>query len=70
MKKSPNYRRNQTGSILFDNAQTLQALSKQGNPLEFISKMIDFEIFRPFLKASCKSQNARAMLVVAPLTLY
>ena len=51
MKKSPNYRRNQTGSSLFENAQTLEALSKQGNPLEFISKMIDFEIFRPILES-------------------
>lgn len=47
MKKSPKYRRNQTCSCLFENALTLEALSKQGNPLEFISKMIDFEMFRP-----------------------
>ena len=39
MKKSPNYRHNQTGSSLFENTQTLEALSKQGNPLEFISNL-------------------------------
>lgn len=34
MKKSPNYRCNQSCSSLFENAQTLESLSKQGNPLE------------------------------------
>ena len=43
MNKSPNYRHNQSGSSLFENAQTLETLSKQRNPLGFISKMIDFE---------------------------
>jgi hypothetical protein len=70
MKKSPNYRRNQSGSSLFEKAQTLEALSKQGNPLEFISKMIDFEIFALSLRASYKPLNARVIQGVAPLTLY
>ena len=56
MKKSPNYRHNQSGSSPFENAQTLESLSKQGNPLEFISKMIDFEMFRPILEG--KQQTA------------
>lgn len=55
MKKTPNYRRNQSSSSLFENAQTLESLSKQGNPLDFISKMIDFEMFRPILE--CKLQT-------------
>ena len=55
MKKSPNYRLNQTGSSLFENAQTLEALSKQGNPLEFISKMIDFEMFRTILESKLQT---------------
>ena len=66
MKKGSHYRRNQSSSSLFEHAQTLEALSKQGNPLEFISEMIDFEMFRPILEANCKLQNARAMQVVAP----
>lgn len=65
MKKSPNYRRNQTGSSLFENAQTLEALSKQGNPLEFISKMIDFEMFRTILEVKLKSSERKSMLFVA-----
>lgn len=47
MKKSPNYRRNQSNISLFEKSQTLEALSKQGNPLEFISGIVDFEMFRP-----------------------
>ena len=34
MKKSPNCRRNHSYSSLFESTQTLEALSKQGNPLE------------------------------------
>ena len=66
MKKGSHYRCNQSSSSLFEHAQTLEALSKQGNSLEFISEMIDFEMFRPILEANCKLQNARAMQVVAP----
>ena len=60
MKKSPNYRRNQTGSSLFENAQTLEALSKQGNPLAFISKMIDFEMFRPILESKLQTTERKS----------
>ena len=60
MKKNPNYRRNQTGSSLFENAQTLEALSKQGNPLEFISKMIDFEMFRPILESKLQTSERKS----------
>ena len=70
MKKSPNYRRNQSNISLFEKSQTLEALSKQGNPLEFISGIVDFEMFRPILEVSYKPQSARAMRVVVPLTPY
>ena len=60
MKKSPNYRRNQSGNSLFENAQTLEALSKQGNPLEFISKMIDIEIFRPILESKLQTTERKS----------
>ena len=64
MKKGSHYRRNQSSSSLFEHAQTLEALSKQGNPLEFISEMIDFEMFRPILESKlqtleCKSNAGR-----------
>ena len=57
--KCPNYRRNQSGSNLFESAQTLEALSKQGNPLEFISKMIDFEMFRPILESKLQTSERK-----------
>lgn len=60
MKKSPNYRRNQSGGSLFENAQTLEALSKQGNPLDFISKMIDFEMFRPILEGKLQTAERKS----------
>ena len=31
MKKSPKYRHSQSNNSLFENAQTLESLSKQGN---------------------------------------
>lgn len=51
MKKQPTYRCRQANINLFENEQTLESLSKQGNPLEYISKIVDFEIFRPVLEA-------------------
>ena len=60
MKKGPKYRRNQTCSCLFENAQTLEALSKQGNPLEFISKMIDFEMFRTILESKLQTSERKS----------
>ena len=60
MKKSPNYRRNQTSSSLFEKAQTLEALSKQGNPLEFISEIVDFEMFRPILESKLQTTERKS----------
>ena len=60
IKKSPNYRRNQTGSSLFENVQTLESLPKQGNPLEFISKMIDFELFRPIIESKLQTSERKS----------
>ena len=59
MKKSPKYRRNQSSNSLFENTQTLEALSKQGNPLEFISGMIDFEMFRPILEKQAANRRTQ-----------
>ena len=60
MKKSPKYRRNQSSNSLFENTQTLEALSKQGNPLEFISGMIDFEMFRPVLEGMLQTSERKS----------
>lgn len=60
MKKHPNYRRNQTNRSLFESTQTLEALSKQGNPLEFISGIVDFEMFRPVLEERLQTQERKS----------
>lgn len=60
MKKSPRYRHNQSSSSLFENAQTLESLSKQGNPLEFISEVVDFETFRTVLEERLQTQERKS----------
>lgn len=60
IKKSPKYRRNQSSNSLFENTQTLEALSEQGNPLEFISGMIDSEMFRPVLEGMLQTSERKS----------
>lgn len=60
LKKRPNYRRNQTSSSLFEQAQTLESLSKHGNPLEFISRIVDFEMFRSILEERLQTQERKS----------
>lgn len=60
MKKQPTYRCRQANIYLFENEQTLESLSKQGNPLEYISKIVDFEIFRPVLEAGLQTQERKS----------
>ena len=60
MKKNPNYHCNQSSSSLFENAQTLESLSKQSNPSEFISKMIDFGIFRSFFENKLQTAGRKS----------
>lgn len=42
MKKTTSYRKNQQNSSLFEQESTVQSLSEMGNPLEFISDIVDF----------------------------
>jgi len=52
-----------TGNIgLFDQQEICQKLSFIGNPLEMISKVIDFEIFRKSIEAKLLNQNKKTML--------
>lgn len=62
MKKSPNYRRNQSGRSLFENAHILESLSKQVNPFELISKMIEFEMFSPILESKLQTAERKSNL--------
>jgi len=49
-----------TGKIgLFDQQEIYQKLSVIGNPLEMISKVIDFEIFRNSIEAKLLNQNKK-----------
>ena len=60
MKKSPKYRSNHTSCSLFENAQTLESLSQQGNPLEFISRIVNFEMFRSILEERLQTQERKS----------
>jgi len=44
---------------LFDEQETYQKLSDIGNPLEKISKVVDFEMFREFLEAKLLNKNKK-----------
>ncbi len=49
-----------TGSIsLFDEQETYQKLSAIGNPLEKISNIIDFVMFREALEAGLLNKNKK-----------
>lgn len=63
MKKTTIYRKPK-GENLFEDELTIAALSAMGNPLEQLTALIDFEMFRPELedilvKKDCKSAAGR-----------
>lgn len=63
MKKTTIYRRPMDEN-LFEEELTIEALSAMGNPLEQLSALVDFEMFRPELedilvKKDCKSTAGR-----------
>lgn len=49
MKKETTYRAPKSGN-LFEDDFTIEALNKLGNPLEQLSALVDFEMFRPTLE--------------------
>ena len=59
-KNNPSYRRNQASSSLFETAQTLESLSKQGNPLEFVSRIVDFEMFRSIIESKLQTAERKS----------
>jgi hypothetical protein len=62
---SNTYRR--MGNIrLFDREDTADKLRKIGNPLEKLSPVIDFEMFRPILEAELLNHD-KSMLVQSRL---
>ena len=60
MKKTTSYRKNQQNSSLFEQESTVQSLSEMGNPLEFISDIVDFELFRPTLEAHLLNEERKS----------
>jgi IS5 family transposase len=59
MSRTTNYK--PSGRIgLFDQSETKEKLSKLGNPLEKLHKVIDFEMFRPQLEAAMLNHNKKS----------
>lgn len=68
MQKPTKYRK-PMGENLFEEEFTVRALSEMGNPLERLSSLVDFEMFRPTLedvlvKKECKSLAGRPQIDV------
>ena len=68
MQKSTIYRK-PMGENLFEEEFTIDALSQMGNPLERLSALVDFEMFRPALeevlvKKDCKTPAGRPQIDV------
>jgi len=54
---------------LFDEEMTYNKLSEIGNPLDKISLVVDFEIFRDALEAGVLNRDKKTMQEPSPLTL-
>lgn len=68
MQKTTIYRK-PMGKSLFEEDFTIEALSNMGNPLEQLSSLVDFEMFRPALeevlvKKDCKTPAGRPQIDV------
>ena len=60
-KKGNNYINHEEKKGLFDEEFTKDRLSTIGNPLEKISKVVDFELFKELLEKSYSRLTKRAM---------
>ena len=67
MKKVSYKQRGQQG--LFDKEETSSKLSKFGNPLERLDKVIDFEMFRPLLESCMLNQSKKTNASNRPMML-
>jgi len=68
MQKTITYRK-PMGENIFEEEYTVRALTEMGNPLERLSPLVDFEMFRPLLedalvKKECKSAAGRPQIDV------
>ncbi len=67
--KKPTIYRKPMGESLFDEEFTVEALSQMGNPLEQLSSLVDFEMFRPVLEdvlltKECKTPAGRKPIFI------
>ena len=65
MNKLSRYRKLRYKSV-FESENQSSRLNVIGNPLERLSSLVDFEIFRPTLEALCSQASVRAMPGVLP----
>ena len=68
MQKTTIYRK-PMGKSLFEEDFTIEALSNMGNPLEQLSSLVNFEMFRPALeevlvRKDCKTPAGRPQIDV------
>lgn len=62
-----NQKYKKTGSIgLFDKFETVDKLNKIGNPLDMISEVIDFEVFREKLESKLLNRNKKSRAGAKP----
>ena len=57
MSNSKQVYKSQGNVSLFDNEETMEILNAMGNPLEKLSKVIDFEIFREILESNLQKER-------------
>lgn len=56
MSNGRKFRRNIESVSLFEHEMSVSELMKLGNPLEYLDKIVDFEVFRPTLEDACEQQ--------------
>ncbi len=52
MNKLSNYKELRNNKSLFDEAMSTDVLNNLGNPLDALSRLVDFEQFRPTLESA------------------
>lgn len=70
MSNGRKFHRNIEAETLFESEMTLSELMKLGNPLEYLDRVVDFEVFRPTLEESLVNNSEKTMLAAVPLTRF
>lgn len=59
MSNGRKFRRNIESESLFEHEMSVSELMKLGNPLEYLDKIVDFEVFRPTLEDALVNNNRK-----------